>query len=167
MPKTCQKCGDSFPFSSIIDGKLRNFKGRKYCLSCSPFGSNNRSNLEHSSASTHTCTCCKVEKDISDFYLRSSGKPRSYCKQCWSSKAMDRQKNLKQQCVDYKGGKCCRCGYDRCIAALEFHHTDPTQKEFGIAQVKSRSINESIKSELDKCELVCSNCHREIHSKGN
>lgn len=69
---------------------------------------------------------------------------------------------LKQQSVDYKGGKCNICGYSRCIKALEFHHLDPSEKDFSLSVV-SKSF-ESIKPELDKCVLLCANCHREVHA---
>lgn len=69
---------------------------------------------------------------------------------------------LKQQSVEYKGGKCIICNYNKCIKALEFHHLDPSIKDFNCSSV-SKSF-ESIKSELDKCVLLCSICHREVHA---
>lgn len=63
--------------------------------------------------------------------------------------------------IEYKGGKCQICGYDKCKSSLAFHHLDPSQKDFNISKL-NRSF-EKIKSELDKCILVCSNCHGEIH----
>lgn len=74
-----------------------------------------------------------------------------------------RQRLLKQQCVDYKGEKCCMCGYNNYNGALDFHHTDPTKKDFAISKVKTTRFNDRIKLELDKCILVCKNCHAEIH----
>lgn len=74
-----------------------------------------------------------------------------------------RHKRLKQRAVDYKGGKCETCGYDKCLSALEFHHTDPNEKDFGIAS-STRSW-ESVKAELIKCKMLCSNCHREEHER--
>lgn len=66
--------------------------------------------------------------------------------------------------IAYKGGKCQICGYDKCVGALEFHHLDPTQKDFGIsAKGYTRSWDKN-KQELNKCILVCANCHREIHN---
>lgn len=66
--------------------------------------------------------------------------------------------------IAYKGGKCQVCGYDKCVGALEFHHIDPTQKDFGIsAKGYTRSWDKN-RQELDKCILVCANCHREIHN---
>lgn len=74
---------------------------------------------------------------------------------------------FKEQCVSYKGGKCSKCGYDSCLAALDFHHIEPAHKDFGIAKVKKRSFDDKVKKELDKTILVCANCHREIHVKVN
>ena len=69
--------------------------------------------------------------------------------------------------VEYKGGKCERCGYNKSFAALDFHHEDPSEKDFTIAHARHRSFNEEMKKELDKCILVCANCHREIHEEIN
>ena len=72
-----------------------------------------------------------------------------------------RRKQNKLTLVEYKGGKCERCGYCKCIDALEFHHIDPTTKE-----AKNLGTTAAIakqKAEADKCILVCANCHREIH----
>ena len=75
------------------------------------------------------------------------------------------RKNIKIKMVEYKGGKCEICGYNKCIEALEFHHTNPKEKDFNISG-GTKSFN-SLKSELDKCILVCANCHREIHNGYN
>ena len=66
--------------------------------------------------------------------------------------------------VDYKGGKCQICGYSRCLEALEFHHLDDTGKDFGISDMGYTRSWKRIKEEIDKCLLLCSNCHREVHS---
>ena len=71
-------------------------------------------------------------------------------------------KRIKEKLIKYKGGKCQICGYDRCTSALEFHHIDPLQKDFTISG-GTKSF-ENLKPEVDKCILVCSNCHREIHA---
>jgi hypothetical protein len=69
---------------------------------------------------------------------------------------------IKERAVEYKGGKCVVCGYNKCIRAFDFHHIDPKQKDFGISQNCNKAWVK-VKIELDKCILVCSNCHREIH----
>ena len=71
------------------------------------------------------------------------------------------KKRKKIELIDYKGGKCEKCGYNKCVEALEFHHLDPNEKDFGISN-NSYSF-ERMKKEVDKCILVCSNCHREMH----
>jgi 5-methylcytosine-specific restriction endonuclease McrA len=75
-----------------------------------------------------------------------------------------RRKLLKEKAISYLGGKCTSCGYSKCADALEFHHIDPTQKDFGISYKGVTRSWEKIKNELDKCMLVCSNCHKEIHA---
>lgn len=104
-------------------------------------------------------TCDK--HGYTEFSLRKDGVYR--CKKCAADAVQKRRKKLKEELVAYKGGKCEICGYDECIAALEFHHLDPTQKEFGIgANGITRSL-ESLKKEADKCLLLCCNCHRKLH----
>lgn len=73
----------------------------------------------------------------------------------------------KMRLIQYKGGKCEVCGYCKPVAAAyHFHHKDPTKKDFGIGQHMSNSL-EKLKIEVDKCELLCSNCHSETHDKQN
>jgi DNA-binding CsgD family transcriptional regulator len=73
-----------------------------------------------------------------------------------------RRNKLKEMAVEYLGGKCVGCGYNKCIWALEFHHKDSNEKDFTISTYSTLSW-EKLKKELDKCELRCSNCHKEIH----
>jgi predicted HNH restriction endonuclease len=79
-------------------------------------------------------------------------------------KVTERRRKLKEMAVDYKGGKCMVCGYKRCPAALDFHHIDPTKKDFSLSVRGLTRSWERIQSEVDKCLLVCANCHREIHA---
>ncbi len=69
---------------------------------------------------------------------------------------------LKLDAIAYKGGKCQVCGYDKCPAALQFHHRDPKVKELEWRYLRRRSI-EFIHTELDKCDLLCANHHAELH----
>jgi hypothetical protein len=75
-----------------------------------------------------------------------------------------RREKVRLMSVEYKGGRCQVCGYDRCIEALEFHHLDPTQKDFGISHKGYTRSWERVKEEVDKCILLCANCHREFHA---
>jgi hypothetical protein len=89
------------------------------------------------------------------------------CKQCNIEAVTKRRKVLKEKAVEYKGRKCSKCGYNKCIDALEFHHLDSLQKDFGISEKGYTRSWEKVKLELDKCILVCSNCHKEIHYEIN
>lgn len=75
-----------------------------------------------------------------------------------------RKLKLKLRAIEYKGGKCEICGYDRNMDVLEFHHLNPEEKEFAISASFNKSW-EVIKAELDKCQMLCANCHRELHSQ--
>ena len=97
---------------------------------------------------------------------------RLYCYECspqgLSTAEVIRSKKraLKHLLVQYKGGKCQKCGYDKCEGALQFHHRDPKQKDFTLSQINLNDTNfsmEKIKQEIDKCDLLCANCHFEEH----
>ena len=79
----------------------------------------------------------------------------------------ERRRRLKEMSVEYKGGKCSECGYNKCINALEFHHLDANEKDFSIGNNGHTRSWERIRIELDKCIIVCANCHREIHDEIN
>ena len=76
-----------------------------------------------------------------------------------------RRKKVRRMAVEYKGGKCEICGYDLCIEALEFHHKDTSSKDFGISQKGYTRSWKKVVEELNKCMMVCANCHRELHAK--
>lgn len=61
------------------------------------------------------------------------------------------------------GGKCVLCGYNKSKRALHFHHLDPNEKDFGISAEGTTKTWKSVQEELSKCQLVCSNCHSELH----
>jgi len=88
------------------------------------------------------------------------------CLNCLADQQKERRKAFKQACMVYKGGACLCCGYNRCQEALEFHHLDPAEKDFVISAATSTKF-ENVQDELDKCILVCANCHREIHAGFN
>lgn len=96
------------------------------------------------------------------FYEKSSWNGQWKCLKCQTEESIIKKQKKKLQCVQYKGGKCEICGYDKNYSALEFHHLNPQEKDFTIS--KKYSTWESTKEELDKCILICSNCHREIHN---
>jgi hypothetical protein len=127
------------------------------------------------------CKDCRKKKDCrfaSDFNV-TDGTPiyRARCDSCQNAYARDKRnapeqkklsvdrarrrgREIKTKCIAYLGGKCVGCGYSKCDRALTFHHINREGKEFSISQIKDRRW-ELIQKELDKCELLCFNCHME------
>lgn len=103
---------------------------------------------------------------ISDHRLSVSKWKCKKCEYVYSRRYIDK---LKSTAVEYAGGKCQECGYDKCKRALHFHHIDPKNKEFGIFESRpgyKKTRNwEQLKIEIDKCILLCGNCHMELHDK--
>ena len=113
-------------------------------------------------ANDKLCPSCSIVKSRDDFYS-SSKKNSSYCKSCIKDANRERSRDNKQKSIDYLGGECTECGYNKCNAALDIHHVDPSTKEHSPAHLM-RSTFDKLKLELDKCVLLCANCHREHHS---
>ena len=85
----------------------------------------------------------------------------SICKGCRVANQTNRRREIKAQAVEYLGGKCAICNqvYPQCV--YDFHHKDLSNKDYSIS-VNAKSF-ETMKPELDKCILICSNCHRVVH----
>ena len=163
--RTCKGCGASIPFYATVDGVRRNLKNRLYCFICSPFGVHNtrdplgrRVGRVVEGGEELVCISCgrKYKYSIAD----RQGHTRTRCNSCSVNK---HKKEMKQRALEYMGLACCVCGYRRCPSALVFHHRDEHQKEFGIGGSHCRSW-EKLKQELDKCVLLCANCHAEVHA---
>jgi len=74
-----------------------------------------------------------------------------------------RRKKLRQMDRDYKGGKCQICGYKKCSRALSFHHINLKKKDFTISAKGLTRSWKKLQKEIDKCILLCANCHMELH----
>lgn len=104
------------------------------------------------------CLSCG-EKSPDKFF----GAQKSRCRTCQSKLNEQNRVQRRLEGISYLGGKCAYCGYDKCRAALEFHHLDPDEKDpVGLDPARSKK---KFFEELDKCILLCSNCHREEHYK--
>jgi hypothetical protein len=103
-----------------------------------------------------TKKCCSTDcrRKFKNKYLKSKG----YC----YDKLVDWRIKNKKLAIEYKGGSCIICGYSKCMSSLDFHHLDPSKKNYSISKNKNSSF-EKMKPELDKCVLLCSNCHGEVH----
>ena len=115
------------------------------------------------------CEICGQE-----FETKANGSSRKYCFVCSPSYPKGGSKSktiaalrvaMKKEAVKRKGGKCIRCGYDKCERALEFHHRDPDMKEFGLAANGVIHGWDAFWNEAQKCDLLCANCHAELHDE--
>lgn len=88
----------------------------------------------------------------------------SMCKRCYREKYRRINQEKKRRIVEFLGGCCGRCGYDRSLRALHVHHRDPSQKDPTWKQLRYRTF-EAVREELSKCELLCANCHAEEHDE--
>lgn len=122
------------------------------------------------------CSKCRQFKPLADFARCKSCEFGYYgwCKECHSAKrkgnekvqkkARDRANLLNKYYADLMGGQCQKCGYSRSRFALDYHHVNPVDKEFVLSQRIPYKNHNEIMAELDKCILLCANCHREYES---
>ena len=159
MIKFCRKCGKPFNSWETINGKRINLGKRIFCLECSPYPSKNHLSLDKVQEDRFCSVCGKS----------ITGNQTKFCSKECSNKnyaimynLTERRRNKKLVLVKLKGGRCSICGYDKCIEALQFHHIQG--KDFNIGLHMDKSLK-SLTKEVEKCILICSNCHIEIHSK--
>lgn len=115
---------------------------------------------------TKVCTKCKRELPIENFHWRdkAKGTRRSECKDCHNQHMRNSYNEKKKSVQELKIGlKCAKCGDNRSYV-LDFHHIDPSIKKEDVSQmlINHRSL-EDIQKEIEKCIVLCSNCHREFH----
>ena len=109
------------------------------------------------------CRVCKENKSDTSFF-KSKGHIDRICKVCKNNTMKTRRQQFKLWAVEYKGGKCIKCGYDKYVGALDFHHRDPSIKDSRI-DYGNLIEKEKAKIELNKCDLLCRNCHAEVHNE--
>lgn len=107
------------------------------------------------------CVKCLIELPV-NLFGKKQKKLQSYCKPCLYSYQMKRWELRKQKAVFFKGGECSLCGYSKNFAALHFHHKDPEHNLFDWNKLRLHAWS-TVVAELDKCILLCSNCHAELH----
>jgi len=109
----------------------------------------------------YLCSRCG-DTDPEHFY--TTNKAKSKCKKCHTMETHQKQRNLKGKAIEYLGGKCLDCGleYNNNSWLFDFHHRDPSDKEWNWGNRRTSNW-EKLKTEIDKCDLLCSNCHRTRH----
>lgn len=153
MSRECRKCGEHIPNRVKIDDKWKNIQNRKFCLTCSPY-------KWHNTKPDDPTRPAKKKKTYSQWSDEAKAKSRgSIYRRGWERK---------NKLIEMSGGKCLKCGYNRSINALTFHHRDPATKNFGLSQNNLWSKKwETIIEEFNKCDMYCQNCHTELHEEIN
>jgi hypothetical protein len=111
------------------------------------------------------CSECKQAKSLDLFSpdRRRFDNKQARCRPCCYSLKKDKRVENKQKAVQYKGGKCSRCSLVfECLDVYDFHHRDPEQKEDSLNRLMNSNWDKIV-PELDKCDLLCSNCHKLTH----
>lgn len=105
---------------------------------------------------------CKIHGDTEHSVRKDS---RKDCRKCIVIEVTNFRRNRKKKLVDFFGGKCVKCGYNKCLGALQFHHVDRKTKKFELSSTQITRNWELLLEEAKKCILVCSNCHAEIEAE--
>lgn len=152
MNRLCPKCNAVVPNKITQYGKTINLQRRKYCLECSPLNSGNTRKLEIDKTQLKLCCICEQH---------------TLCKKgnvCESCRTTIRRYKIKLKLVEYKGNKCSKCGKQfENLRNYVFHHQDTHDKNYDIAGNAYLKTWEELKSEIDKCVLLCHICHNDIH----
>ena len=102
------------------------------------------------------CVC--GETDPSKFY----GNKRNTCGKCHNKYTLQKGKEKRKFALEYLGGKCTACGYDKHTCSLDIHHTDPAKKDVAFSSMRGWCV-ERLRLELKSCTLLCKNCHAALH----
>lgn len=104
----------------------------------------------------YICECGTTGKE--NFY-----KYKYQCRKCWNKRTYETARKNLNTLIEERGAKCESCGYNKSYEALQWHHIDPSQKEFGISSRRGAPLN-VLREETKKCKLLCANCHAETHA---
>lgn len=182
MPAALDLKGQRFGQLLVLD-KAPSRKGKTYWLCQCNCGKKKEIQTSHlRSGAIKSCGApeCKIANNkeyikvcpICNKQFSTNVNNRIYCYECSplqkdgsAEYQKTKQRAIKNQLILYKGGKCEKCGYDKCAGALQFHHKNPQEKEFSLSQINlSKELNmEQLYKEVDKCMLLCANCHAEEH----
>ncbi len=112
-----------------------------------------------------TCKRCEETKELTEYYsngktYKGTKKFKANCKPCEQIIKVEQMISIFDSIVDLE---CAICGYDKCFAAIDFHHLDPQEKDFGIRDIQLRN-KDKLRKEIAKCAVLCVRCHREYHA---
>jgi len=123
------------------------------------FNPHNKSTTDEN---TKKCPCCGYILSKKYFYKSKNDGVQGYCKDCCKKTAGTKSIERKIWAIGYKGSKCTKCNIqypDTPYVVFDFHHLDPTKKDMQWERIRLAS-EAKMRKELDKCILLCANCHR-------
>jgi hypothetical protein len=161
----CKNCNIKFPNKIIEDGKKKDLSSRSYCLSCSPRGKSSGYDLRKKASDEKYKNTYRTEDSIickvCERHFPRKKKNNLVCSSCRNN--YQRHKN-KQKAKNLLGNRCQKCG--NCdLDVLTFHHINPEEKSFDLASSWSQVNWNILKKEIEKCMLLCCNCHMKEHQK--
>ena len=174
MKKICTKCKEEKPLTEFNKHKLGKYGRAWICRECHKLASlkyyyENIDKCKKGKQKYYYENKTKILKQGKDYYKKNLNeilKKRKRYREINRDKISKDRKEKNQWFSKYKLDKGCQiCGYNKCVASLEFHHPDPNKKDIigGIANYSLKRI----KKEIEECILLCANCHKELHYKEN
>ena len=189
MPKPLNLIGQTFGNWEVLEkGQSKN--GKVYwicrCKKCNIIKEVQATSLRN--GRSQSCGKCSIDEENINYNAKEKiceicgksfttikyGQNRKYCFECSPYSYKEQSKNItairtaiKKQLVKYKGGKCEICGYNKSLRALQFHHINPEEKDFSISNnlLNGHFNMNDFYNEIDKCKLLCANCHAEEHER--
>jgi RecJ-like exonuclease len=150
--KICKKCGSTFQSSAWVEGKRKSLTTRSYCLNCSPYGKYKGYEIRKSNSNSPKEKQCPICARV---FNKTKNNVCSTCRGVYL-----RWKH-KSKALEYLGGKCHCCGITD-PDVLVFHH-NANNKTFELADAWANTSWDIIQLELDKCIILCNNCHIKLH----
>ena len=180
MPKALNLINEIFDTFKVIE-KLPSKNKKTYWL-CECQNCKNKKEIQTTHLRNNTYKKCECQENkvlysekiciLCQTSFIPNNPNRKYCYECSpegvsAAESLRRKKrSLKHYLITLKGGKCQKCGYDKCEGSLQFHHRNPVEKEFNFSHINLNDSNFSLNIlllELEKCDLLCANCHSEHH----
>ena len=108
------------------------------------------------------CNCCGQIKSEIEFYFSNGKLAQKVCKSCVRENEKEKYHSKQEKLIELKSSMSCKkCGCSKHYL-IDFHHTNPAEKDFTISE-NSHAKFETLLKEIEKCIPLCSNCHREFH----
>lgn len=162
--KKCGACGELKPVEQFDKGRKHPVPNCKSCKAEWAAAYRQRPEVKERSRNYHK-TYSAANREKINARERAWRKNNPAFRERMNSWRKNWTAKEKAKAVAYKGGHCLVCKYDACLAALDFHHIDPTLKNgYGTGALTQHWAFEKNKAEVDKCVLLCCRCHREVHA---